>query len=165
LGTSKELIDFLKGILLFRNFSPEEMKSITRVAQPRTIPSNTMVFSEESVGNALYIIRDGHVKVSKEIEGYGNLPLLVLGPGEFFGEMSLVRPGPRLVSVRTLETTDFVVFSKEDWDNYVGDNPVIARKFIELISNWFLLKLRRSNPEFNRFIQWRLNAAQFEPES
>ncbi len=148
---------FLKSILLFRNFTEKELARVVEIAEERTVPSNTIVFSEESIGNALYIVREGHVRVSKEIEGHGNLPLLVLGQGEFFGEMALIRPGPRLVTVKTLETTELVVFSKEKWDTFATAHPAIAKKVTDLISNWFLLKLRRSNAEFNRFIAWRLD--------
>jgi CRP-like cAMP-binding protein len=153
---------FLKSNLLFRNFSDQELALIVPIAESRTIHANTMVFAEESIGNALYMIREGHVKVSKDVEGHGNLPLLVLGPGEFFGEMALVRPGPRLVTVKTLETSEFVIFSKEKWDVFLEQEPLIARKLTDLISNWFLLKLRRSNTEINRFIKWRLDQPSLE---
>ncbi len=150
-------LKFLKGTLLFRSFSSKELQLFDEVAEERSIPANTMVFAEESIGNALYLLRKGQVKVSKDIEGHGNLPLLVLGPGEFFGEMSLIRPGPRLVSLKTLEQTDFIVITKEAWDEFAAEHPGMAQKVTELINNWFLLKLRRSNSEFNRFIQWRLD--------
>ncbi len=154
-----EKLEFLKKILLFRSFTPAELKLVEPICEERTIPANTFVFSEESVGNSLYVIRRGQVKVSKDIEGHGNVPLLVLGEGEFFGEMALIRPGPRLVTVKTLETSEFVIISKEQWDNFCDANPDIGRRVTELINNWFLLKLRRSNAEFNKFLQWRLEHA------
>lgn len=153
----KPKLKFLKETLLFRNFSDAELAVFDTVTEERTIPANTIVFSEESIGNALYIVRKGQVKVSKEIEGHGNLPLLVLNPGEFFGEMALIRPGPRLVTVKTLDTSDFVIIAKEPWDALTEKHPQLARKVTDLINNWFLLKLRRSNPEFNQFIRWRLD--------
>jgi CRP-like cAMP-binding protein len=153
----KPKLKFLKDTLLFRNFSEAELATFDTVSEEKTIPANTIVFSEESIGNSLYLIRKGQVKVSKEIEGHGNLPLLVLGPGEFFGEMALIRPGPRLVTIKTLESTDFITISKEPWDTLGEQNPELTRKVTDLINNWFLLKLRRSNPEFNKFIQWRLD--------
>lgn len=153
----KPKLKFLKETLLFRNFSDAELAVFDGVTEERTVPANTIVFSEESIGNSLYLIRKGQVKVSKEIEGHGNLPLLVLNPGEFFGEMSLIRPGPRLVTVKTLDTVDFVVIGKEAWDALAEKQPALARKVTDLINNWFLLKLRRSNPEFNKFIAWRLD--------
>ena len=153
----KPKLEFLKDTLLFRNFSDDELNVFDTVTDERTTPANTIVFSEESVGNALYLIRKGQVKVSKDIEGHGNLPLLVLGPGEFFGEMALIRPGPRLVTIKTLESTEFISISKEPWDALAEKHPELTRKVTDLINNWFLLKLRRSNPEFNRFIQWRLD--------
>lgn len=149
-------LKFLKDTLLFRNFAEAELATFDAVLEERTIHANTIVFSEDSIGNSLYIVRKGQVKVSKDITGHGNLPLLVLSGGEFFGEMALIRPGPRLVTVKTLETSEFIVISKEPWDQFVAAQPVLGAKVIELINNWFLLKLRRSNTEFNRFIQWRL---------
>ena len=153
----KDKLAFLKKVLLFRNLNADELASVAGIVEERTIPANTIVFSEESVGKSLYIVRKGQVKVSKEVEGHGNLPLLVLGPHEFFGEMALIRPGPRLVTVKTLDTTDFMIVSKEDWDQYSDEHPEVARRLTDLINNWFLLKLRRSNAEFNKFIQWRLD--------
>jgi CRP-like cAMP-binding protein len=148
---------FLKETLLFRNCTDAELAQFDGVTEERTIPANTIVFSEESIGNSMYIIRKGQVKVSKEIEGHGNMPLLVLSAGEFFGEMSLIRPGPRLVTVKTLDTTDFIVVAKEAWDDLGQSRPELTKKITDLINNWFLLKLRRSNAEFNKFIQWRLD--------
>lgn len=148
---------FLQGTLLFRNFAPDDVQLVASIAEERTIPANTIVFSENSIGNAVYFIRRGQVKVSKDIENHTNLPLLVLGEGEFFGEMALIRPGPRLVSVKTLETTEFVVISKEDFDHFSEAHPAVARRVVDLICNWFLLKLRRSNPEFNKYLAWRLD--------
>lgn len=150
-------LKFLKDTLLFRSFTEAELLKLDPFAEERTIHANTIVFSEESVGNSLYVVGKGQVKVSKDIEGHGNLPLLVLEAGEFFGEMALIRPGPRLVTIKTLETSEFVIVSKESWDKFGEKNPELMRKVSDLISNWFLLKLRRSNAEFNKFIQWRLD--------
>lgn len=153
----KDKLAFLKKVLLFRNLTAEDLAALGNIVEERTIPANTIVFSEESVGKSVYIIRTGQVKVSKEVEGHGNIPLLVLGPKEFFGEMALIRPGPRLVTVKTLDTTEFMIISKEDWDQFSDEHPDVARRLTDLINNWFLLKLRRSNAEFNKFIQWRLD--------
>lgn len=63
--------------------------------------ADELIVSEGSLGDAMFLLLGGRAAIIKE--GAGPRALAELGPGEFFGEMSLVDAAPRSASVAATE--------------------------------------------------------------
>lgn len=104
----------------------------------KTIPENTVIFNEDDKGKEMYLIKSGKVKIYKtflkddELSGGKKLEreLVILGPGDFFGEMSLLNDEPRAATAISLEETDVLAINKETFENMVKTNGNFALKII-----------------------------------
>ncbi|OGG06818.1 MAG: hypothetical protein A3F83_14865 [Candidatus Glassbacteria bacterium RIFCSPLOWO2_12_FULL_58_11] len=87
----------------------------------KTFCKGEVIIKEGHAGSTFYVILDGMVEVLKRRGGKEEV-LNVLGPSEFFGEMSLIDSslGKRSATIRALEDTRVAIMSKEDFEQYLG---------------------------------------------
>jgi CRP-like cAMP-binding protein len=91
-----------------------ELQALVNAGHPVTYEADSIVVKEGSPGDALYHLRDGEVRVEKEVEGADSVELAVLGEsGSFFGEMVFVDVMPRSATVRTTRQTNVLAFPLE----------------------------------------------------
>lgn len=70
------------------------------------------IFAEGDNRDHVYIVEQGEVELSTEVEGE-KLPLVTLGPGEIFGEMALMGPGKRSASAYAAEQTELFIIPRD----------------------------------------------------
>lgn len=94
-----------------------------------------VIFSEFEKGREVFVIRSGHVKITKVIEGKEVL-LAVLKRGDFFGEMAILNDSPRAASAIAFGKTECFSISMESFSKFVveQENPQIVYKLISLLS-------------------------------
>lgn len=108
----------------------------------KTFCKGEVIIKEGHSGNTFYVILEGMVEVLKRREDK-NVSLNVLGPGEFFGEMSLINPEQpkRSATVRALEDTRVAIMTKEDFAKYLGTLTPGVKNLLNKLS----LRLRTTN--------------------
>jgi CRP-like cAMP-binding protein len=72
-----------------------EVSFLASLSTSRKIDGGDTIFSEGDAGDAMYVVLDGRVVISKFLTGAGIEALAVLGRGEIFGEMALIDRLPR----------------------------------------------------------------------
>lgn len=118
-----------------RNPSPDdvlseaEVRALARRAVTRAFAKSTVVVSEGDRTDTLHIIVSGRVKIYVSDEKGKEIVLNYAGPGEYFGELVLDE-GPRAATVMTLEPTRFLVVPKEDFRDFVANNPEFSLHLI-----------------------------------
>src|SRR5258705_7666247 len=101
----------LKAVPFFTQLSDKELDVIRAVATEKSYPKSAVVLTEGEMGDSLYMIQTGKVKVFIGDEDGREIILKILGPGDFFGEMSMIDKQPRSASVTTLEPSTFHILS------------------------------------------------------
>ena len=124
----------LRAIPLFNALSDEDMKLVNEIAVEKRVPKNTVVMSERELGDSLYAIVAGRVKVFIGDEEGREIILKILGPGEFFGEMSLIDKQPRSASVATLDNSVFKVLSHDAFEMALDRAPRIAVSVMQALA-------------------------------
>ena len=84
----------LQRVPMLRMLPLPSIEQLARGSEPVEVPSGRVVFSQGDVGDRYYVIESGEV----EVVGDGR-PGTVLGPGEGFGEIALLRRTPRTATV------------------------------------------------------------------
>lgn len=84
---------------LFEMLSREELEHLAELAQERRLAAGEVVFEEGQLGDSLFVIARGEVEVLGR-DASAPHPLAVLGPPEFFGEMSLIDREYRSATLR-----------------------------------------------------------------
>src|ERR1044071_4853486 len=91
----------LKAVPFFTQLSDKELDVVRAAASEKNYPKNAVVLTEGETGDSLYMIQSGKVKVFIGDEEGREIILKILGPGAFFGEMSMIDKQPRSASVTT----------------------------------------------------------------
>ena len=115
----------LQRIPFFEGLPAEAIAAIAEKLRFERYPHGELVFVEGSLGDSLYLVESGQVKVSTG-SGAGEKVINYLGPGNFFGEMALLLNQRRTANVTVVIDADFWVLRKTDLDQLLEQHPVIA---------------------------------------
>ena len=101
----------------------------------------TVLFSEGDIGDHLYVIVEGKLKLGTSSgDGRENL-LSVLGPGEMFGELSLFDPGPRTATATAVTDVRLLSLGHDKVIPWVTEHPQVALDLLGRLTQ----RLRRTN--------------------
>jgi CRP/FNR family transcriptional regulator len=99
------------------------------------------LFNEGEVGDRLYVILDGKVKLTRAApDGRENL-LSVLGPSEMFGELSFFDPRPRTASAVAVTECRLAGLGNDDLRPFLTNHPEVAVHLLRALAQ----RLRRTN--------------------
>jgi CRP/FNR family transcriptional regulator, cyclic AMP receptor protein len=107
----------LARVPFFDGLTREALSLIANATAEESHALGTKIFQYGDPGDKLFIILDGKVRISREVAGMGEEALAVLGPGEVFGEMSLIDEAPRSADARVHERCRLLVITKEAFDD------------------------------------------------
>ncbi len=133
----------LRKISLFSELGPEELETVKSAAKLRVYPKGATVFVSGQEADGLYMIQIGRVKVLMLYPDGREKTLALIGEGEALGEVTLYGSELRSATVETLETTTFLVISRERFQSLLLTIPRLSIKIIELLSS----RLRRANQQ------------------
>jgi CRP/FNR family transcriptional regulator, cyclic AMP receptor protein len=135
----------LGTIHLFQGLTTRGLERIAAIAGEETHERNTLVFREGEPGQKLYLILDGKVRISRNLAGMGEEALAILGPGEAFGEMSLIDDTPRSADAHVHERCRLLVITREAFEDLLFIHKDLAFEilwnFIKILSQ----RLRETN--------------------
>lgn len=124
----------LKAVPFFTQLNDRELEVVRSVASERTFPKNAVVLTEGEMGDSLYMIQSGKVKVVIGDEEGRELILKILGPGDFFGEMSMIDKQPRSASVTTIGPATLLVLTNAAFERCVEQAPRIANMVMQILA-------------------------------
>jgi len=124
----------LKAVPFFTQLSDRELDVVRAVSVEKNYPRSAVVLTEGEMGDSLYMIQTGKVKVFIGDEDGREIILKILGPGSFFGEMSMIDKQPRSASVTTLETSTFLVLQHNAFEKCVEQAPRIAQMVMQVLA-------------------------------
>jgi len=110
----------------------EVLRQIAASGVVRTFPKSTILIAEGDVGDSLYIIVSGRVKVFASNEAGREVVINFHGPGEYVGEMSL-DGAPRSASVITIEPTSCAIVNRSQFRDFLAANPDFAQHIIKTL--------------------------------
>jgi len=117
------VLNILKSIPLFQSLTEEEYLSMVQHIVLQYFPAHYMLFKKGVLGEAMYIIKSGTIKIFNETG-----ELATLNEGDFFGEMALIEAVPRMANAETLSDSEVFVLNREDFAKLMQKCPSIAEK-------------------------------------
>ncbi len=124
----------LKAVPFFTQLNEHELEVVRSLANERSYAKTAVVLTEGEMGDSLYMIQSGKVKVVIGDEEGREIILKILGPGDFFGEMSMIDKEPRSASVTTLEPAIFLVLTHAAFERCVEQAPRIAKVVMQILA-------------------------------
>ncbi|MBN1652401.1 MAG: cyclic nucleotide-binding domain-containing protein [Deltaproteobacteria bacterium] len=123
----------------------EGLDQVAAITTQRELRTGTYVFREGDLGDKLYIVLQGKVRISRTVPGMGEEALAILGPGEAFGEMSLIDDFPRSADALVHESCQLAEISRESLEELLFLNKDLAFEilwnFVKILSS----RLRETN--------------------
>ena len=114
----------------FEPLHDEVLRNIATSGVVRTFARNTVLINEGDVGDALYVILSGRVKVYSSNEAGREFVIDFHGAGEYVGEMTLDGEA-RSASVMTVEPTTCAVVNRAQFRDFVLAHPDFAMHLID----------------------------------
>ena len=135
----------LGKIQLFAGIAPEGLRRIAGICSEESYRTGDIVFREGDVGDKLYFILEGKIRISREVSGMGEEALAVLSDGAAFGEMSLIDDFPRSADARVHERCRLLVLTKESLEDLLFLDKDLAYEILWNFVRILSARLRETN--------------------
>ena len=130
---------YFKQVSLFANLPDEDLRALMAVARKRTFRAGEVIFHREDVGQVLYVLKEGKVNICLMSPEGQAISLVVLGKGDFFGELAILDGQPRSTDAIALERVECYTVQRSDILNAIMKNPKLAIQVLEILC-WRLRK-------------------------
>ncbi len=112
---------------LFKDFTETGLRIFAGIVQEKTIPAGSPIFVENMVGESLFIVTSGTVRITQR-SGDGERELAILGAGEHLGAMSLLGKTVRLVSAIAATPCEVLEIAQRDFAKLQPQKPQACLK-------------------------------------
>lgn len=139
------VIDSLAKIELFKGIDRQGLEQIAGLCVRIPFKKNDVFFEEGDLGDKLYLILDGQVRISRNVQGMGEEALAVLGAGAAFGEMALVEDAPRSADAKGHQAGSMLVLNKDDLEQLLFADKDLAYEVLWNVIKILSHRLRQTN--------------------
>jgi CRP/FNR family transcriptional regulator, cyclic AMP receptor protein len=131
----------LGKVRLFSNCNKRELARIAALTDEVDVPEDKVIVRQGDPGRECFVIAEGKARAT--IRGKGSQPL---GPGSFFGEMSLLDQGPRSATVTAETDMHLLVLGSREFSSLVNEVPTVAVRMMRGLAER-LRSAERPQPE------------------
>ena len=110
---------------MFQACSKKDIVTISRVGDPYTFSPGENLVREGERGREFFIIIHGKLRVSRD-----GIDIADLGPGDYFGELALLDPGPRDATVTGVTDGEVLVIRQPEFHALLAEVPSLASKLM-----------------------------------
>ena len=148
---SFEGVELLQKLHLFKKLTFEETSQLGGIIEYVDAAPDTVVIEQNALGNALYVIAKGQVKVTRDTDGDGQHTateeILRLGDGELFGEMSLIDDLLTSARVTTVTPCRLLKMPRDKFERLLGSDDKLAVKVYRSFCRTLSDRLRRTTAQ------------------
>ncbi|HSI26455.1 MAG TPA: Crp/Fnr family transcriptional regulator [Aeromicrobium sp.] len=131
----------LREAPIFSGLDDEAADIVEKSMTTLTLQRGDVLFNEGDVGNQLYVVIDGKIKLGRSSADGRESLVAVLGPGQMFGELSFFDPGPRSATATAVTDCKLSALGHDVLGPLVEDHSGVALAFLHQLAS----RLRRTN--------------------
>jgi len=139
-------VEMLKGISIFEDLNELQLNRFAEVAEEKEYKSGEVILDEGVEGDALYVVKEGQVEVSKQ-ENEVRSTLVTLEAGEHFGEMSLLEGQPTSAKVSADGRVVLLVIPREKFLEVLESDDGIGAKVYKALAYALSRRLRSTSAD------------------
>jgi uncharacterized membrane protein len=109
----------LREVPLFSEMDEQEVAGIRAIMDERKFKAGQVIIREGELGNLFYVITEGRAEITIRDAGGADLVLHEAGPGDFFGELSMLTKEPRSARVRAIEDLTTLALERDDFFEFL----------------------------------------------
>ncbi len=124
----------LRKVSLFAELSDHELEALAGSLGRRTFAKGMIIFHKGGVGQTLYIIESGRVRIFVLSESGQEITVNIYGPGDIFGEFSLLDGLPRSAGAVAMDRTVTLTLHRDDFLHHLEAYPRIASSVMKVLT-------------------------------
>jgi cation transporter-like permease len=137
----------LSQIPVFARLEPHDLAALANhLGEANFAPGQVVLHEGDTDSTTLYIIHEGQIDITKG-EGQQSVGLATLGPGEYFGELSLIDGQPRSATATAKSQTSTLTLERDDFLQYMQRDPEASI----LVMSELASRLRHTNDQIAKF--------------
>ena len=109
----------LREVPLFSEMDEQEVAGIRSIMDEMKFKAGQVIIREGELGDLFYVITEGNVEIIVRDADGADLVLHEAGPGDFFGELSMLTNEPRSARVRAIEDLTTLVLERDDFFEFL----------------------------------------------
>jgi CRP/FNR family transcriptional regulator, cyclic AMP receptor protein len=114
---------------LFRGLDAEDLAAVATAAIEVEFPAERVIARQGEIGTGFFVVESGAVRVVRDGETIARL-----GPGEFFGELSVLDGGPRIAHVVADAPTRCLALASWDFERVLREQPGVALSVLRVVA-------------------------------
>ena len=149
-------LDAIRSVPLFAPLDDSAAIELRNLLRTKDVNAGTTLFRAGDVGDAMYLIESGRVRIAVHDADQKEIVLAELARGDYFGEMAIVDGKQRSADATVIENARFAVLSRESFLNFIQSNPIVA---LEMLSATFS-RLRHTDRMLQQRVSRNVNEEQ-----
>src|SRR6267143_1970282 len=113
----------LARVPLFKRLEPHELEHLAEDVAQVDYQAGETIFNEHDLGDGLYVVETGSVRIWVMDEDVTEVTLAELKPGDFFGELAVLDRGERSSSATAIVDTHLQRLSSDDFQQFLTEHP------------------------------------------
>jgi len=127
--TQDRRAELLGGCPLFHGLDGAGLAAVAAAAIEVEFPAERVIARQGEIGTGFFVVVDGSVRVVRD-----GTVVARLGPGEFFGELSVLDGGPRVAQVLAAEPTRCLALASWDFERVLREEPAVALSVLRVVA-------------------------------
>ena len=146
-------LSVLKDNPLLSDMNDDERDTFVTYLESGIFSKNSTIFVEKMMGESMFFIVGGRVKITHMVSEGVEKILLELSAGDSFGELALIDSGQRAVTARVIEDAEIYKLTRENFEKLLNDDSDLGKKFLLAILKRVVSDVRQSVPIISKIIQ------------
>ena len=137
-----------------RYLTAAQIETLIKHLEPRRLERGAALFTAGQAGDELYLVTRGQVEIQLRTTAHHHKRLAIYGAGSFFGELGLLKEGPRAANAIAATPTEVLVLSCAVFARLKRDEPALAIALLSSLCETLVNNQRWSTRELQRLSEW-----------
>jgi hypothetical protein len=137
----------LRRIKILAGMTDGQLDRFAQFVEVEKIPQWSVIVKQGDPGDSMYFVLEGELRARISVLGQESI-LATLGPGDFFGDISLFDRGPRSADVVANSDSLVVKITTAAFDKLATEAPEIATPFLRAVGRTLSARIRTDNKRY-----------------
>lgn len=139
---------FISRVPLFAGLNEQQFAALAARTSHTSLRRGEILFEEGDLGDRLYIVTEGKIKLGHSSSDGRESLLAILGPGEIIGELTLFDPGPRSTTATAVSSASLLSLDHGDLVAVLDTSPEVGKHMLRALAQ----RLRRTNESLSDLV-------------